>query len=49
MHSAAAGLSVALGFYEPGDWPPLVGSFKDAYSLARFWGYVHHHNQKRSC
>lgn len=40
MHSLAAGLSVALGFYMPSDWPPLVGSFADAYTCARFWGYV---------
>ncbi len=38
MHSLAAGITVALGMYEPSDWPDLVGSFKDAYTLSRFWG-----------
>ena len=38
MHSLAAGITVGLGLYKPAEWPPLVGSFKDAYTCANFWG-----------
>lgn len=29
---------VLFGGSEPQNWPPLFGSFRDAYSLRRFWG-----------
>ncbi|KAK5096983.1 hypothetical protein LTR24_002424 [Lithohypha guttulata] len=42
MHSLAAGITVGLGIYKPAEWPPLVGSFADAYRVSRFWGLVWH-------
>jgi hypothetical protein len=35
-------LCVAIGFYDVQDFPPLyqVGSWRDAYTLRRFWGSV---------
>jgi hypothetical protein len=29
---------VALGVYEPVDWPPVFGDLGDMYSLTRVWG-----------
>lgn len=29
---------VLFGYSEPQNWPPLFGSFLDAYTLRRFWG-----------
>ena len=33
--------SVAMGFSEPRDWPPLFGSPLDGYTLRNCWGWVH--------
>jgi hypothetical protein len=33
-------VTVALGISEPVDWPPVFGSFSDAYTIRRAWGYV---------
>ncbi|KAF8971274.1 membrane bound O-acyl transferase family-domain-containing protein [Flammula alnicola] len=33
---------VGTGISEPRDWPPLVGSVADAYTLRRFWGRTWH-------
>lgn len=33
-------ITVACGIYEPEDWVHLFGSPFDAYTLARFWGWV---------
>ena len=38
MHSLAAAATTAVGMYQPSDWPPIVGSLRDAYTLKRFWG-----------
>ncbi|PLN84691.1 membrane bound O-acyl transferase family-domain-containing protein [Aspergillus taichungensis] len=35
-------LSVAFGFTQPHEWPPLFGSLTDAYSVRRFWGKFWH-------
>ena len=37
LQSAAAALSVAVGVFEPEDWPPMFGSLTHAYSVRRFW------------
>ncbi|GJE93177.1 membrane bound O-acyl transferase family-domain-containing protein [Phanerochaete sordida] len=39
-YDATAVAAVALGFTEPKAWPTLVGRWKDAYTLRRFWGRV---------
>jgi hypothetical protein len=31
---------VAIGLYEPTDWPHVFGSVLDAYTLRKCWGYV---------
>lgn len=33
---------------EFGAWPPNFGSFKDAYSIRRFWGYTWHQQMRRT-
>ena len=37
-HRALGILRVLFGFVQPQDWVPLFGSFRDAYTLQRFWG-----------
>lgn len=34
----AAALSVGLGLHEPKGWPPMFGSFAQAYTVRTFWG-----------
>lgn len=33
---------------EPEAWPPNFGSFKEAYSIRRFWGYTWHQQMRRT-
>jgi hypothetical protein len=33
-------VSVGLGLTVPGDWPPLFGYLRDAYTVRRSWGQV---------
>ena len=40
LYSTGALLMVSLGITEPALWPPISGSFIDAWSIARLWGYV---------
>jgi hypothetical protein len=35
-------ITVAIGMYEPKDWPPVFGQLKDAYTVRQFWGTVYH-------
>ncbi|RHZ43225.1 wax synthase family protein [Aspergillus thermomutatus] len=42
MYNLLAMLFVALGAYEPVDWPPIFGSLGDMYSLTRVWGIAWH-------
>ncbi|KAL1733997.1 membrane bound O-acyl transferase family-domain-containing protein [Schizophyllum commune] len=35
-------LAVSLGLWEPQLWPPMFGSFWDAYTVRRTWGRVWH-------
>ena len=37
-YDATSVAAVALGFTEPKAWPTVVGRWKDAYTLRRFWG-----------
>ncbi|MCJ1477785.1 hypothetical protein MMC13_006458 [Lambiella insularis] len=40
LYSAGAVVSVASGLSEPRQWRPLFGSWSEAFTLRRFWGYV---------
>jgi hypothetical protein len=44
-HCLASVVAVAVCGADPQEWPPLFGSFVDAYSLKRFWTYVRSHSQ----
>lgn len=39
-YSFMSAVSVALGLTEPRDWPALFGSWSEAYTIGRFWGFV---------
>lgn len=39
-HNIGALLFVGLGFSSPTLWPDMWGSWRDAYTLRKFWGYV---------
>ena len=41
-HSILAFVGVASGLYEPEDWPPVVGSRADEYSIKNHWSKVWH-------
>jgi len=32
-----AAVSVAVGMYDPSDWPPLMGRLGEAYTVRRAW------------
>ena len=34
-------VAVGLGLSRPEDWPDTFGSWSDAYTLRRLWGYVY--------
>lgn len=42
LYNFAAFWAVLLGLSEPKDWPPLFGSFYDAYSVRRLWSVCWH-------
>ena len=33
-------ICILLGYTEPEDWPPAYGSYLEAFTLKRLWGYV---------
>ena len=37
-HIVVSIFALALRLSDPEAWPPMFGSFKDAYTLGRFWG-----------
>ncbi|KAF9002742.1 membrane bound O-acyl transferase family-domain-containing protein [Cyathus striatus] len=41
-HAILSVVFVVLGVSNPGDWPTLHGSWKDAYTVRRFWGRSWH-------
>ena len=46
---ACVGMRVGpAAWQEPGSWPPNFGSFKEAYSIRRFWGYTWHQQMRRT-
>lgn len=46
FYSACAAISVAVGLCEKWQWPPLVGSVRDAWSVGRVWGGVYHQTMR---
>jgi hypothetical protein len=36
-YRGGAAVSVALGLYEPRDWPPLFGELSEAWSVRQMW------------
>ena len=48
LSMACVGMKVGpKAWQEPESWPPNFGSFKDAYSIRRFWGYTWHQQMRR--
>ncbi|KAJ8110786.1 hypothetical protein OPT61_g6458 [Boeremia exigua] len=41
FYSTSSALTVALGFYEIWQLPPLMGSVRDAWSVRQFWAMYH--------
>ncbi|KAF7587038.1 hypothetical protein BBP40_007834 [Aspergillus hancockii] len=41
-YTLAAVVLVALGFYNPAEWPPVANSLTEAWSLRRLWGTAWH-------
>ena len=39
-YSFMSAVSVALGLTEPKEWPAMFGSWSEAYTIGRFWGFV---------
>lgn len=37
-HIPVAVISVSMGLSAPEEWPPMIGSFSDAFTLRQFWG-----------
>ncbi len=37
LYSTAAALTVALGIYQPWEWPPLFGPLSEAWSVRQMW------------
>lgn len=46
FYSVCAAVSVAVGLCEKWQWPPLVGSVRDAWSVGRVWGVVYHQTMR---
>ncbi|KAF5326880.1 hypothetical protein D9619_003995 [Psilocybe cf. subviscida] len=43
IYSSASVVTVALGLYQPGDWPHIFGYFgRDGYTVRNIWGRVWH-------
>ncbi|KAJ3496813.1 hypothetical protein NMY22_g19764 [Coprinellus aureogranulatus] len=47
VYSIAGIVSISLGLSEPNRWPPLFGSFLDAYTVQNVWGRVWHQMFRR--
>ena len=37
-NSIGAAVTVALGLWQPRDWPSIYGQWSDSYTVRRFWG-----------
>jgi hypothetical protein len=44
-----AALTVGLGMYDPGDWPPIMGRLRDVCCVRDFWGRFWHQGLRRVC
>ncbi|EPS96327.1 hypothetical protein FOMPIDRAFT_1038192 [Fomitopsis schrenkii] len=45
--SIGAAVTVALGFWQPRDWPSIYGQWSDSYTVRRFWGRTYHQVLRR--
>ena len=48
-YSMVAALSVAIGMYDTWEWPPLMGSIDDAWTVRQMWSAVYHQTFRRVC
>ncbi|KAH9889203.1 membrane bound O-acyl transferase family-domain-containing protein [Xylariomycetidae sp. FL2044] len=48
VHAVIAGITVAMGVCEPSQWPPILGSLTDAWSVRQMWGVSYHQLLRRS-
>ncbi|RDW80058.1 hypothetical protein BP6252_04696 [Coleophoma cylindrospora] len=48
QYFAASSLTTALRIYDPQDWPPMFGQWKDAYTVRNFWGRTYHQMMRTS-
>jgi hypothetical protein len=48
-YSMATVLSVSVGVFETWEWPPLMGSLDDAWSVRQMWSVVYHQTFRRVC
>jgi hypothetical protein len=46
-YTVLAIISVSAHIYEPWEWPPLFGYWKDAYTVRQMWGKVWHQMLRR--
>jgi hypothetical protein len=42
LYHSMAIVAVGAGLSEPRDWPPIYGTWSDAYTVRQFWGRVWH-------
>ena len=46
-YSIVAALTVAIGMFETWEWPPLMGSLSEAWSVRQMWSAVYHQTFRR--
>ncbi|KAF1848728.1 uncharacterized protein K460DRAFT_364714 [Cucurbitaria berberidis CBS 394.84] len=47
FYSLLAAVSVALGICNTSQWPPLMGSIRDAWSVRQMWSVVYHQMMRK--
>ncbi|MAD83656.1 MAG: hypothetical protein CL912_11910 [Deltaproteobacteria bacterium] len=49
LYAIGSGLAVLVGAYQPVDWPPIFGSFNNAWSVRKMWGSCWHQLMRWPC